>query len=350
MANPQWTVDSLQISTNTLDSLSDRLYANGRMKVRVIVGIVAYNRKSERYFLTDSELDSITLVDYYSPYEKLSGSWSYTSKLEDSNGETWATSIDNGGSTAPVVSTGHSECSKCAARTLPQYKIFFVSSTTAESKRIGAAITSGDGVYHHTNSQTLHSSIMLNAIAPIVYTSDMLHIMDTEIQKIPVGFSNGIWYDSRQQNYYIKSDRGPFKCAKVYKSFQDDDDSVSSYKWNQRIRFKPNGNEVYCFFIWEMGVQRTKSEKIDPALDYAYDMEICNQSGSLCIARIHGVGPDDGTFQWGKSWGRDYWFEIFDHFGNSGKLKPVYHIEKEKLELQDLGTNYFGESDERVNM
>ncbi|EAU37965.1 predicted protein [Aspergillus terreus NIH2624] len=142
-----WDVVDFQIHTVVPESAPAIVNADGKMHVFVYVSLKANIKgTSDRYFLTEDELQAIELVDFHTDHQLPEG-WSYSgTDLSNVPPETLALSVSD----------------------KDQLKCYRVTSTTTEDKKIAARIRQPDG---RTVSTQLGTEISFATLAETTTTT-----------------------------------------------------------------------------------------------------------------------------------------------------------------------------------
>ncbi|PYI02602.1 hypothetical protein BO78DRAFT_390102 [Aspergillus sclerotiicarbonarius CBS 121057] len=310
-----WEVITFTVQTSAVGNASDRLYANGQMQVPVIVSIRAIiGDTGASYHLTQSELQSIKLIDYYSRKE-LTGTWFY-STTENVFSHTLP------GSRAPVEPIADGT----------QSIYFWVSSTKMESTNIAAQISQpgkDQPTIITTTGGSFDSKVTLTAIQPVTYTTSNVTFTREDT-------AEGTWnkkqgssttkYNWDQDNYYLTSNVYPF--LKVDRHEVD----TSGYN-NGAVRIgemrdsfaylEVGSSDVSIFFMFNMGKEATVA--------YA-DIKVNQKVNALCLTRLRFFKG-----AWYSDWEQNAWFTIYDLYGNSGSfwVKPE---EKNTMSISSKNT------------
>ncbi|KAF3162205.1 hypothetical protein EYR41_004888 [Orbilia oligospora] len=332
-----WSVTKLSVKANTSDGVADRLYANGNMQVPVDVVITAVNADEKPYYLSDSELATIKLVDYNNVDSQLSGKWKYTHQeneyghIMDGAGGFVSSS---GASGASTHASGHSSV---------QTKRYWVSTTAIENQKIGAAITEPNGNYYNTHSKDENNFVILTGISPITYntsnvrvtrdendTTTGMYTLSYDMQVLYAKVSPTVGTTWKAQNYQLSLKQGLIKKAEIY-GYHSSADSL-----NHSIKYSPSsGGELSIFYMWPLGSQEDRKVGLDvsknvspqiPRFDLSATVTVPtnNRRGSVCFTRVHysAINGFPVPFSW---WGSESTekagCKIYDEWGNWGQFK-----------------------------
>lgn len=313
-----WEVTSFAVQTTTVDQVSDRLFANGNMQVPVIVTINAINRMTGAiHQLTDAELQSIQLIDYFSGVV-LTGTWFYSLTPND-----FAHTL--AGTNEPVEQTSNAR----------QSIRLYVSSSRIENKVIGARITQPDNTVVTTNSTLFNSLVTLTAIQPVLYTTNNITLGDKK--KV----ATGNWISSfaingnathtdrswQQENYYVTSNVHPILKADLH-------DYRAGGTLNNSFSLQFNAHNLNVFYFWNPGPETSSqvgTRHTTTVLEFGrrpgpiavYEstqnavatVQINQQRSAFCLTHM--------VFFYGSNWqlapwSRDAWVRLYDTFGNYG--------------------------------
>ncbi|OOF91476.1 hypothetical protein ASPCADRAFT_409084 [Aspergillus carbonarius ITEM 5010] len=314
-----WEVTSFTVQSVT--GGAETLYANGQMQIPAIVSIKAIDTTTyASYKLTQVELESIQLVDYFSPTTVLQGSWFYSTH-ENEFAHTMPTTRDPG---QPVLDDG------------AQHIYFWVSSTKVENKRIAARITQPNQTVVTTNSSAFNSWVIITTREPRPYTRDDVTVVreDTKegvfyILKNNSYTKNGRW---DQDNYYITSNRHPFVKADRYNYGATKNDlsvNAENVSLSNSWAYLPDKNNCSMFFFWDLGESMFEWDLVGldinlggSGLNYysaRLGIHFNQRSNAFCLTRMYYWGHDQ---VWGSSWSKSAWFRLYDLYGNSGDFYP----------------------------
>ncbi|GKZ72782.1 hypothetical protein AnigIFM50267_009162 [Aspergillus niger] len=318
----KWEVMNFSLSTNVQNETEREIFANGKMQAQINVRIkaIVYGTSDTPYQLTESDLESLKLIDY-STKEELAGKWKYSREEDEDFVHTMPGQLP---SAAPVVPNADGS----------QTVVLWVSSTTLGDKRIAAQITElGEKpAIVTTTGGTYDSSITIVAKQPIIYTMDDVTVTREDT-------AEGFWskyvtfgntekkytYAWDQDNYYVKSKLYPF--VKVDRKGVDIDGSqqpYASYPTYFRDAFAymglGNDRDVSIFFMPQMGRSKTTFRGVRASNSYndiySYANVTVNQkSNALCLTRLL---FGNGWVSWYSNWQPDTWFTIYDQYGNPG--------------------------------
>ncbi|GLA10144.1 hypothetical protein AnigIFM60653_001787 [Aspergillus niger] len=314
----KWEVANFSLSTNVQNETKREIFANGKMQAQINVRIQAliYGTNTP-YQLTESDLESLKLIDY-STKEELTGKWTYSRDEEE---EFVHTMPGQQPSAAPVVPNADDS----------QTVVLWVSSAMLGDKRIAAQITElGEKpVIVTTAGGSFDSSITIEAKQPITYTMSDVTVTreDTAAgywyKEVRV---KGVWTTYRyawdQDNYYVKSNGYPF--VKVDREGVDIDGTHYGEDDYFRDAFAymglGNDRDVSIFFMPQMGGPSTSERGVYARNDYnkiySYAEVTVNQKpNELCLTRLL---FGNGWVSWYSNWQQDTWFTIYDQYGNPG--------------------------------
>ncbi|RAK89840.1 hypothetical protein BO79DRAFT_208569 [Aspergillus costaricaensis CBS 115574] len=289
----EWEVSSLTVNTGTADGATDTLYANGRMQVPVYVSISAIDPdKNVPYSLTEAELESIKLVDYYSTSTELSGDWVYST-------------IEN--------EFAHSGTTSLSLRSTSQSIKFWVSTSKVEKKSIAASVKQPDGkiVTTHESGFDYHATLVGNP--PINYTTDNITIQDTKS-----GDGSSGSYSWSLLNYYISTNDHDLAKADLFieqaeSLFYNRDHMVAN------LYTAATPSSVYnLLYVWEYGDQATKLLGPYNLLAETPAVTVNDKKNNFCLTMMsltYNYVRENEVFV------RENHFTLYDIYGNSGKFK-----------------------------
>ncbi|KAF3098397.1 hypothetical protein TWF569_008689 [Orbilia oligospora] len=279
-----WSVTKLSVKANTSDGVADRLYANGNMQVPVDVVITAVNADEKPYYLSDSELATIKLVDYNNVDSQLSGKWKYTHQeneyghIMDGAGGFVSSS---GASGASTHASGHSSV---------QTKRYWVSTTAIENQKIGAAITEPNGNYYNTHSKDENNFVILTGISPITYntsnvrvtrdendTTTGMYTLSYDMQVLYTKLSPTVGTNWKAQNYQLSLNQGLIKKAEIY-GYHSSADSL-----NHSIKYSPSSGELSIFYMWPLGPQEDRKVGLDVSKNVSPQIPRFNLSATVTV-------------------------------------------------------------------
>lgn len=235
----RWEVTTLKISA---DPAGTSLYANGRMQVAANVLIKAVNpANNANYTLTAAELAKIELCDYYNTNEKLTGPWTYTATENEFAHTMPSANAPNDGDDGD--DDGVAKASAQAAMA-DQHKKYWVSTTRAEVKSVGARIQQPNGTVITTRNAPNDSNIAFRASVDIRYS-----LANTEWWREDT--TNGSGWD--QDNYFLRSKGHRFIRADRQHYSRD---SYPVVGMRNSIAYH-HGNPNLHFF-WPMGGRATQ--------------------------------------------------------------------------------------------
>ncbi|GLA64610.1 hypothetical protein AtubIFM54640_006334 [Aspergillus tubingensis] len=289
-----WEVSSFEVQTTTPNATSDALYANGNMQVPVIVVISAIDPDTcKAYELNETELETITLIDYDDPPTEISGSWSYSVTENE---------FEHGlPSTKKAVQPDLS-----LAAGGPQKMRYWVTTTKVEDKRIGASIKQSDGTVVHTGGGGFDSKVTLVGTNPVTYTLDDLNLEQQEDDVEGVFPDNDSTW--RQRNFYLTTKKYELRKADFQGYILGTVDPALKYATGY---FRGGLASFSIFYYWPMGPKETRTVGID---SHTAEVTINQRSNALCVTVL-------------LLWGNVIWpaprnwegrFTFYDKFGNPG--------------------------------
>ncbi|KAK2734630.1 hypothetical protein FQN57_001624 [Myotisia sp. PD_48] len=348
----QWTVDVLKVQTTTPSQSTDTLYANGRMQVQVIVLIYAVeideSKEEKQYHLSQAELDSIELVDYYYTNTQLTGDWSYSNTY---NG--WYQTLEP----AATATTTQAILKASSDSNVSQPKTYWVTTTAVENKNIAARIKQPDGKVITSRSGMLDSHVTLTGKSPIIYTTDKItasqedtsegtypfywEIKGNELNLDVKKYENVHW---DQKNYYISTVNHPLMKAEIHGYDSDGYQNGNQYSYrlmNCYAYSTPDKKNLKLYYIWKYGSEARKvtglrreesieneSWSIKLQADVEAFISVNQKPNALCLTRMAVDMYDFKVYQiegfWGKEWHYPCWFELWDVYGNSGKFSASF--------------------------
>ncbi|KAF3315388.1 hypothetical protein TWF173_003928 [Orbilia oligospora] len=279
-----WSVTKLSVKANTSDGVADRLYANGNMQVPVDVVITAVNADEKPYYLSDSELATIKLVDYNNVDSQLSGKWKYTHQ-ENEYGHIMDGAggfVSGGASGASTHASGHSSV---------QTKRYWVSTTAIENQKIGAAIIEPNGNYYNTHSKDENNFVILTGISPITYntgnvkvtrdendTTTGMYNLSYDMQVLHVKLSPTVGTSWKAQNYQLSLNQGLIKKAEIY-GYHSSTDAL-----NYSIKFSPSSaGELSIFYMWPLGSEENRKVGLDVSKNVSPQIPRFNLNGTVTV-------------------------------------------------------------------
>ncbi|ESZ95520.1 hypothetical protein SBOR_4105 [Sclerotinia borealis F-4128] len=294
----RWEVTYLKIHTSDAGT---SLFANGQMQVAANILIKAVDPNTNNsYTLTATELSKIELVDYYNTSEKLTGPWTYTATENDFS------------HTMPASMSAPSDVEDALSEPLmeDQHKRYWVSTTRAEVKNVGARIQQPNGTVVTTRSSPNDSYIAFRGISEIRYS-----LSNTEWKR--ENTADGSGWD--QDNYFLTSKVHPFKKVKRY-GYHDDSYVVVGMR-NSVAYHRPG---PHLHFMFDLGPRVTQTVGLTHYTDgrahpfkWTKAITIRQHANALCLVRLKTSGPKD---IWSLGWWYAPWVNIFDLYGNSGKF------------------------------
>ncbi|RPA93704.1 hypothetical protein L873DRAFT_1830615 [Choiromyces venosus 120613-1] len=357
----KWEVGYLKVKTTTDKETSDILYANGRMQVPVRVYIKAIKKgMTERFYLTQSELDTIKLVDYDDTANILSGGWTYSDEANDFN---ITLSLATSTASVALYTRASLEGGEVKAEVKQdddnaQFKEYWVSTTKVENKKIAASIKQSDGKTITSHSTTFDSCVTLTGKQPITYTTDNITVTredtaDGDYQFEWQSAGNGNWYDSRkhwdQDNYYISTNAYTLKKADIHTY-----DHTGSQNGNQSdtglahcYGYKAaDDKNLKLSFIWDFGKETTKAAGLYREATITdwftscgrkahakIDIKVNQKKNALCLTRLAIDCPDT---IWGTQWSYyGCWFQLYDIYGNIGTFSASFSKDHNLIEIKN---------------
>ncbi|EEP81064.1 predicted protein [Uncinocarpus reesii 1704] len=327
-----WEISDFRVRTTTPSQESDVLYANGRMQVAVCISIKAINKDTgTRYKLSQAELDSSQLVDYYNSSKTLQGDWSYSSQ-ENEFTHTLAVGMSVSDS-APKDTPTYGSFEEG-----PQEKCYWVSTTKADNKHIGACITQPDGTVISTSDPDYKSQVTLTGKTPIYYTTDNTTQVSKEtdsgqykanlVRGSRSTPADGHW---KQYNYYVSTNVHQLLKANIYG--YDESGNTNPHhdsRMSHSFAYAPNDNYLNLCFIWDYGPPSSTTAGLHyegtttvAGQNYKYKADACanigvnQQERHLCLTHLR---FNAGVNTWGDKWHVGCWFELYDIFGNTGTM------------------------------
>ncbi|KAM0126301.1 hypothetical protein ACHAP3_009378 [Botrytis cinerea] len=319
----QWEVTLLSINTSEAGT---SLFANGQMQVAANVLIKAINPVNyDPYLLTAAELAKIELVDYYNTDEKLVGPWKFTS-------------VENEFSHTMPQGTGFAADAgdpPTQPFMVDQNKRYWVSTTKAEVKRVGARITQPNNKVITTRSAENDSYIDFRGYQEIRYS-----LSNSEWWKEDTASGSG-W---DQDNYFLRSKVHPFIRADRY-GYRDENFAVVGMR--NSVAYHRAGPHLH--YMWPMGPRKTVNAGLTHYVDgtphpkaWSRDIVIRENANSLCLTRLKTSGP---LGIWDLGW----WFDppsvvMYDQYGNSGMFDLAVN-EYNTISIHNRGTKSKPHSD-----
>ncbi|GFF54590.1 hypothetical protein IFM46972_10059 [Aspergillus udagawae] len=309
MAKVDWEVSKMLIETGR-GGVEDRLFANGLMQVLVVVEIRAFDPTTRTdYELNDSDLATLKLVDYYDGSE-IKEPWAY-SQFEDEN------EFDH----VLPGTLGDAPHPKASEPLGGRHIKFWVTTTKAENKSIGAEIEQPDGkvvTTAATGDSEWASRVILISQAGVTYTMN-----DIRVDIDPVGHEGG---RLKKTFYYVSSNRYPFiksECHGFRAPGEGNDEALHNcFRFDQYQYGHPE-----IFYIWEMGSEDgQKRVGFSNVTDTIRINTVPNGITLLCVELNY-----PATFQPIKL---ENWFKLFDRYGNSGTFYTNFGEEDHKLKIQ----------------
>ncbi|KAF7182452.1 hypothetical protein CNMCM7691_002022 [Aspergillus felis] len=303
----RWEVSDMRVETSPGDHTRDSLFANGQMQVPVFVSIQALNPATGAgHTLSAAELDTIKLVDYFSPTTQLSAPWTYSGQENEFHHV-----LPNTASHETPQTDGSNPTAAY------QKKTWWVSSSRVEHKNIGASIRAPDGTVYHTGGggpNRLDSHVTITGINPIHYNMSNVQFNREDTKNGRTTHSN---FAFDQDNYYFSSKVHRFQKVQVKGSFFNYPSDPPSERCYLRVsRVKSGTEQSHLHYLWPMGSQQTKQAGNKNA---RADITINQRLGALCFTRftLEGKGrlyPDGGGWYTNQ-------FTIYDQYGNWGNFQ-----------------------------
>ncbi|KAL3248795.1 hypothetical protein ABHI18_011881 [Aspergillus niger] len=291
-----WEVTSLEVQTTTPSATSDGLYANGNMQVPVIVVIKTIDPDTNTsYQLSESDLETIKLIDYDDPPTELSGLWSYSTTENEFD---------------------HS---------LPSTKKALQPNLSLN--RWGfpeEALLGYDNKCGEQESRREHQTAQWD----MTYKLD-----DINLRKGDTTSGTGetvALQEWSHTNYYLTTNKYPLRKADFngYNLGTDQGVDDSSLEYATAC-FSSGGNNSDIFFYWPMGPEETRAAGRGAA---KVDVTVNDESNALCFTHMHVE-----IFDW--RWFLDYigegQFTFYDQFGNPGTFWVGYKDSHTTLEILD---------------
>ncbi|GJP93899.1 calcineurin-like phosphoesterase [Aspergillus niger] len=312
-----WEVTSLEVQTTTPSATSDGLYANGNMQVPVVVVIKTIDPDTNTsYQLSESDLETIKLIDYDDPPTELSGSWSYSTTENEFDHSLPSSkkalqpdlSLTDGGS---------------------QKKRYWVTTTKVENKRVAASIKQPNGTVVHTAGDPYDSKATLTGTDVVTYKLD-----DINLRKGDTTSGTGETVASQKwssTNYYLTTNKYPLRKADVNgDNLRTDQGVENSYLENAMACFFSASNEFDIFYYWPMGPEETR--RVGGASGAPIEITVNEESNALCFTHMHLQNYD---FGWTFGFLFYYRFIFYDQFGNPGTFWVGYNDSHTTLEILD---------------
>jgi hypothetical protein len=302
----RWEISRFKVETSPGDHTRDSLFANGLMQVPVFVSIEAINPATGlTHTLSAAELNTIKLVDYFSPTTQLSAPWTYSGQENEFHHVL--------PSTASNETPQTDESNPTAAW---QKKTWWVSTSRVEHKNIGASIQAPDRTVYHTGGGgpgSFDSHVTISGIAPVHY--NMSNVEFSGYENTARGRTTNGTHEFDQDNYYLSSKEHPFKKVQITGGYFSDPPPVQySYLRVSRPLF-PHFQETLLHYLWPIGPQQTKQAGHQNAIA---NIIVNQRRGALCLTRLHLQYPP--LYSDGGGWFTGQ-FTIWDEYGNWGKFK-----------------------------
>ncbi|KAL6798118.1 hypothetical protein J3E68DRAFT_399067, partial [Trichoderma sp. SZMC 28012] len=307
-----WTLDTFTVATTTPEGDKDVLYANGTMQVLVVVTVSAVNDDNTPHMLTDDELSSIKLIDYYNPSSDLSDGWTY-STIENRYDHT-------------IGSPTAEETVAIDLSPPKQFQRYWVSTATVEGKDIGASIKAQDGsVVDTSGSGTFDSKVNITGIKPIdVHFEDLDLWQDTNTANGDIG--SDYFYD--QDNYYLTIKNQNVRFLDCY-GFDGGSSDPNLYR---SIAVFSNGLLCYIGYWWPVG---PTSEVTAGFRDVNVKITVNQQKDAACLTRLLIGGPRI----WNTHQRWEAKFTVYDQYGNSCVFYPKWVDDGNTLQLSKSRTD-----------
>ncbi|KAL7911628.1 hypothetical protein GGI35DRAFT_477338 [Trichoderma velutinum] len=302
----QWEVTKLTIETSTPDHVTDTLFANGSMQVPVIVSIRAEDPETrETFTLSQSQLESIELVDYYNP-----------------------------ASPPPGLSKGDPSAELQKIR-------YWISSTKVENVNLAAKTRQGNGADLDTSGKYLgyDSHVTLTAVSPVRY-----RVIDLTTEKVEV--KSGVLdtvpaqprMDWAQYNYYVTSKGHAFLKSRSHNTNTGDRDPAQKdcYLWTTNVM----GHVIFFHYAWTMGpptkqrVGLANGNHGIKGLDVQIDIRQRANAVNFTLMTLWG---DNSRWLYGDSFKcEDRWTEVWDIYGNRSTFRQFWNVERpDEIMFQD---------------
>jgi hypothetical protein len=304
----QWEVTDFRVETSPGDHTRDSLFANGQMQVPVFVSIAAINPATGAgHMLSAAQLNTIKLVDYFSPTTQLSAPWTYSGQENEFHHVL-----------PSAASTETPQTDMSNQTTALQKKTWWVSTSRVEHKNIGASIQAPNGTVYHTGGRgpgDFDSHVTITGIAPLHYNMSNVQF-DREDTKDGKTTNANFGFD--QDNYYLSSKVHRFQKVEVRGHFFNPANDPPSERCYLRVSRVKGGilEESHLHYLWPMGSQQTRQAGNRNA---RADITINQRQGALCFTRFTLVGigrlyPDNGGWFTNQ-------FTIYDQYGNWGNFQ-----------------------------
>ncbi|KAJ6127918.1 hypothetical protein N7471_009135 [Penicillium samsonianum] len=311
----QWEVTDMTVETSPSDHTRDSLFANGQMQVPVFVSIKAIDPATGAgHTLREAELNTIKLVDYFSPPTQLSAPWTYSGQENEFHHVLPSTASDE---------TPQTDGSSPTAAL--QKKTWWVSTSRVEHKNIGASIQAPDRTVYHTGGGgpgSFDSHVTISGIASIHYNMSNVGF-DREDTANGKTTSGAHTFD--QDNYYLSSKVYRFRKVQMTGGYFSGPPPVEySYVRVSKKQSFAVMEQTYLHYLWPIGSQQTKQAGHQNA---TANITVNQRHGALCLTRLTLKGlvlyGDIGAGFNGR-------FTIWDEYGNWGKFgagsKDYYNL------------------------
>ncbi|KIL84623.1 hypothetical protein FAVG1_12150 [Fusarium avenaceum] len=333
-----WEVISISVDTVNIGHETDSLYANGRMQVAVNVTISANKTGSTtNYKLSPEELKLVMLRNKNTD-EKLAGDWTYSDIKNDYYHFISSVSLDGS-------AVDHMDNQIVASNDKGQTIQFWVSTIEVARMEIVASIQPPGGDRSSSNKSPNDSSVILTGISPITYTADSITIQKEQILQ---GNYKLEWEDVFQ-NWQESWPR--YWQTNHYVSLKN---QISVHKTNifglRKPSWEGNGlsnafgywasdnRNMRIYYIWEKGPETTKrvGDYISTIIwkngfhvgrkANAWKDVVVNQNPkALCMTLMYYECEDE---LWDHQWYDNCGFELYDSYGNYGKLSVTFSHDK----------------------
>ncbi|KAI6753883.1 hypothetical protein HG530_013059 [Fusarium avenaceum] len=329
-----WVVDSISVSTVNIGGVTDSLYANGRMQVPVNVLVSARIKDTTiEYTLSPEKLQLVVLRNRHTD-AVLVGDWTYSTIKNDYDHVISSVSLD-GSAVGPMGDQNAASDDK--GQTIQ----FWVSTTEVARMEIVASIhPPGEDDRSSSNKSPNDSSVILTGIPPITYTADSITIQKAEVEtgqyKLEWEKLEGLWDVSWprywQTNHYVSlKNQNSVRKIKIFGLRRPEDERLRNCfaYWASDLR------NLRIYYIWDKGPVRTRQvgHYINTSIQtfwgstlgrkaHAVNDAVVNQNPkAICMTVMYYECEDK---LWGPQWYDDCGFELYDRFGNYGKLSVTF--------------------------
>ena len=315
----QWEVNNFVIRGNDVV-----LFGNGRMQVAVNILIKAIHPTTlQPVTLTDAELSTIELCDYYNTSEKLTGGWTYTAQENE-----FSHTMPSGSKDPDKEEPEAAEVEPLANE---QAKRYWVSTTRFESKDVAARIKQPNNVVITTRTGNFDTRVTLRGNVPVNY-----HMDNVTFQRYDT--ASGSYWD--QDNYYLRSKVHNFKKVDRY-GHKGASDPVHGMR-HSCGHYTTSGKK-YIRYIWDMGARATvKVGYTHWTNGTAYpggktaNIAIREHAHTLCLTRFRLDKESANLYPKGFIY-NPTWFRIYDVYGNSGDFTVVHSSDRNTMSLKNGG-------------